>query len=85
MHWRRLSNRARRWPSKRNQWRSPRSEADVLHVLAKKTLKAERMEILLLLLRDNGDLLGEALDSKIAGSSVAGKLGVYYMLDPMPP
>ncbi|KAL3782636.1 hypothetical protein ACHAW5_001780 [Stephanodiscus triporus] len=35
--------------------------------------------------KDDGDLLIEALDKKIAASSVAGKIQVFYILDPTPP
>ncbi|KAL7461298.1 hypothetical protein ACHAXS_001719 [Conticribra weissflogii] len=35
--------------------------------------------------KDEGDLLIEALDKKLAGSSVDGKVSVYYILDPTPP
>lgn len=35
--------------------------------------------------QDDGDLLIEALDKKIAASSVAGKVQAFYILDPTPP
>mmetsp|Transcript_5299 Transcript_5299/g.12023 ORF Transcript_5299/g.12023 Transcript_5299/m.12023 type:complete len:724 (-) Transcript_5299:370-2541(-) len=35
--------------------------------------------------KGDGDVLIEALDKKISESSVAGKIQVYYMLDPTPP
>ena len=35
--------------------------------------------------KDDGDLLIEALDRKIAESSVAGKIQAFYILDPTPP
>jgi hypothetical protein len=35
--------------------------------------------------QDDGDLLIEALDKKIAASSVAGKIQAFYILDPTPP
>jgi len=35
--------------------------------------------------KDDGDVLIEALDKKISQSSVAGKIQVYYILDPTPP
>ena len=35
--------------------------------------------------RDDGDVLIEALDKKLSKSSVAGKVQVYYILDPTPP
>ena len=35
--------------------------------------------------KDDGDLLIEALDKKIAASSLAGKIQAFYILDPTPP